>query len=71
MCDRILYRKKGDLYECIRVVPDGEEECLGIGTQDDIVTWLASHGLEFVRRDVLEKNLELLCDEERERSGYP
>lgn len=71
MCDRILYRKKGDFYECIRVVPDGEEECLGIGTRDDIVTWLASHGLEFVRRDVLEKNLELLCDEERERSGYP
>lgn len=64
MCDRVLYRKKGDLYECIRLSSEGEEECLGIGTRDDILAWLASHGFEFVRRDVLEKDLDLLCEEE-------
>ena len=64
MCDRILYRKKGDMYECIRVSPEGEEECLGIGTRDDILAWLASHGFGFVRLDVLEKDLDLLCEED-------
>lgn len=63
MCDRILYRKKGDLFECIRVSPDGDEECLGIGTREDILDWLATHGLGFVRRDVLESDLEMLCEE--------
>lgn len=63
MCDRILYRKKGDLYECIRVSPDGEEECLGIGSRKDILDWLATHGLGFVSRDVLELDLEMLCEE--------
>jgi hypothetical protein len=63
MCDRILYRKLGDLYECIRVSQDGEEECLGIGTQEDILDWLAAHGLGFVSRDVLALDLEMLCEE--------
>jgi len=63
MCDRILYRKKGDLFECIRVSPDGEEECLGTSTREDILDWLATHGLGFVRRDVLASNLEMLCEE--------
>jgi hypothetical protein len=64
MCDRILYRKKGDMYECIRVTEEGEEECLGIGTRQDILSFLASHGFGFVRQDVLEKDLEMLSGEE-------
>jgi hypothetical protein len=67
MCDRILYRKRGELYECIRVSPGGEEESLGTGTRQDILTWLASHGFGYVRQDVLEKDLELLSEEEGER----
>jgi hypothetical protein len=64
MCDRFLYRRKGDLYECFRISPDGEEESLGIGTREDILSWLVSHGFGFVRHDVLEKDLELLCEED-------
>ena len=70
MCDRILYRKKGEVYECFRVSSEGEEECLGIGTRQDILTWLASHGFGYVRQDVLEKDLELLSEEEGERSPF-
>lgn len=64
MCDRVLYRRKGDLYECFRISTDGEEEILGIGTLEDILSWLASHGFGFVRHDVLEKDLELLCEKD-------
>lgn len=70
MCERILYRKKGEVFECLRVSPEGEEECLGIGTREDILTWLASHGYGYVRKDVLEKDLELMSEEEGERSRF-
>lgn len=65
MCDQILYRKKGDLYECIRVFSDGEEEILGRGTKEDILAWLTSHGFGFVRPDVLDMDLEMLCEKDR------
>ena len=64
MCDRIMYRKKKDMYECIRVSDEGEEECLGTGTLDDILAFLACHGLGFVRPDVLLEDLELLSGED-------
>lgn len=64
MCDRIIYKKKGDLYECYRVSDEGEETLLGTGTREDILSWLSSHGLGFVRHAVLVQDLELLCDEE-------
>jgi hypothetical protein len=64
MCDRILYRKKGEMYECFRVSPEGEKECLGIGTRQDILKWLASHGFGYVQQDVLEEDIELLSEEE-------
>jgi hypothetical protein len=70
MCERILYRKKGEMYECFRVSDQGEEECLGIGRREDILSFLASHGLEFVRPDVLEKHLDFLCDEDTGSSGH-
>jgi hypothetical protein len=70
MCDRVLYRRNGDLYECLRISPDGEEESLGIGTREDILSWLVSHGFGYVRQDVLEKDLELLSEEEGERSPF-
>jgi hypothetical protein len=65
MCDRILYRRTGGLYECFRISPDGEEESLGIGTREDILSWLASHGFGFVKQDILEKDLESLCEDEQ------
>ena len=66
MCDRICYRKKGDLYECFRISGDGDEELLGKGSRDDIISWLSSHGLGFVQKEVLLQDFELLCDETRE-----
>jgi hypothetical protein len=66
MCDRILYRKKGDLYECFRVSLDGEEEFLEKGSREDIFTWMASQGLGYVRQDVLQQDFELLCEEKHE-----
>lgn len=64
MCERILYRRNGDLFTCIRVTPGGEEEPLGTGTRDEIVSWLASHGYGQVRPEVLAEDIEELCGDD-------
>jgi len=66
MCDRIWYQKRGDQYECFRISGDGCKEFLGKGTKEEISTWLSTHGLGFVRQDVLLQDIELLCDEKPE-----
>lgn len=66
MCDRIWYQKRGDLYECFRISGDGDEELLGKGSREEIIAWLSTHGLGFVRQDVLLQDIELLCKGKQE-----
>ena len=66
MCDRIWYQKKGDLYECFRISGDGCKELLGKGSREEIITWLSTHGLGYVRQDVLLQDIELLSEEKQE-----
>lgn len=63
MGDRILYRRTGDLFTGIREHPGGDEEQLGTGNCDEIVSRLASHGFARVRSEILEEDIEELCDD--------
>lgn len=68
MCDRICYRKYGETYECRREPEKGETEVCATGTREDILSWMAVHGWEYVSREILESDLDLLC---REREDLP
>jgi hypothetical protein len=61
MCRCIQYRKHREEYVCVRIDENGLEEEVTRGTADEMVAYLHEHGLGYVSRDLVKRNIEYWC----------